>query len=207
MSPSLLGAFAIACFLSCATPGVAVGLVISQSLRHSFRASLWGITGLQAVTLLKYGLAGLGLMELLALSPRLFGALRVAGALYLIWVGLRMLLSRGGAQPGMAEGKTEPELEPGAAFWQGVVTQFCNAYGIVFYVSLVPQFLETGKPLWPQIAILLAATIAIDTVVLGIYAGGASTLARCLAREHGARLLNVLSGLAMLGVGLKIAVK
>ena len=94
MSLRLLLVFAITEFLLCLTPGPAVLLVVSQSVRSCFRSSLKGMAGILTGNAIYFALSALGLGALLMSSATLFQIIKWVGAAYLILVGLKMLLAK-----------------------------------------------------------------------------------------------------------------
>jgi len=164
-------AFALASAALLAVPGPTVMLVVSYALgrgRVTGWATVPGVT-LGDFTAMTVSLLGAGVV--LAASAALFTALKLAGAAYLIWLGLRMW--RAAPSPSAAH----PNTASGGWF-----RMFANAYivtalnpkGIVFFVAFVPQFVNTAQPLWPQFAILEATFLtlaAANVVIWAVLAG------------------------------------
>ena len=151
------------------TPGPAVMCAMSQATRYGFRPALTGILGILCGHLVFFGGVASGLAALLAAASATFLVLRLAGAVYLCYLGIRIIAST--FRP--AEG-TEQIVEPLPArrrLWlQGFAVQVTNPKALLFMSALLPQFVQPQRPLAPQLAILLAVTIAVDGVVLGAYA-------------------------------------
>ena len=94
MPSKLLFVFAITEFLLCLTPGTAVLLVISQSVRGGFKSSLRGTAGILAGNAIYFALSAIGLGALLMSSATLFQVIKWVGVAYLVFVGLKMLLAK-----------------------------------------------------------------------------------------------------------------
>jgi homoserine/homoserine lactone efflux protein len=171
------------------SPGPAVMCAMSLATRYDLRAALVGIAGLQLAHVVFFGCVGFGLAALLATATTAFTVLRVAGAIYLMYLGLRLLgssfRSKERAETGTAGGEeTAParRWRRHRIFLQGFAIQVTNPKALLFMSALLPQFIRAGQPVGPQLGILLAVTIAVDSLVLGGYA--------CLACR-GARMLRV----------------
>jgi homoserine/homoserine lactone efflux protein len=129
MSPRLLLLFAITEFLLCLTPGPAVLLVISQAVKSGFDSSLKGAAGILAGNSIYFVLSALGLGALLMSSAVVFQIIKWAGAVYLVFIGLRMLLSKettAGDKPFVQTPKRALRL-----FSEGLITQLSNPKALV----------------------------------------------------------------------------
>jgi len=199
----------------CVTPGPAVLLVVSMSLTASARAGFGAALGILAANAFYFVLSATGIGAVLVASSELFFLIKWAGALYLIVLGIKMLFSHDG---GIASGQEEQPAEaaraapPGtamprraAAFTHGLVTQGANPKAIVFFTSLLPQFIDPAAGVPGQIAILGISSILIELVVLSLYIA-ACHRARYLMRRPGpARALNRSGGLLLIGAGAGLA--
>jgi len=152
------------------TPGPAVMCAMSQATRYGFRASLAGITGTQAGNLVFFICTALGLATLLKTATTAFTVLQVVGAVYLFYLGIRIIVSS-------FRRSTVPEAAPPSAppaqrslFLQGLAIQLTNPKALLFVSALLPQFIEPQRPLLLQLVVLVAVTIAVDLVVLSSYA-------------------------------------
>ncbi len=151
------------------TPGPAVMCSMAQSTRYGFRSSLAGISGIQVGNLLFFVCIALGLGALLATATTAFVILRTVGAIYLVYLGARIISSfrrtaRNTAQPVAAVPARR------GLFLQGLLIQLTNPKALLFVSALLPQFIEPRRPLHAQLIILVVTTIAVDLVVLSSYA-------------------------------------
>jgi len=151
------------------TPGPAVMCALSQAARHGFRASLVGITGTQAGNFLFFVATALGLATLLETATLTLDVLRVAGAAYLFYLGVRNILSTFHRKEAPAAAEVALPVRRNL-FLQGLMIQLTNPKALLFVSALLPQFLAPDRSLWPQLAILLGVTVAVDYVVLSAYA-------------------------------------
>ena len=146
-----------------ATPGPAVLLVSATGLRGGFRAALAASLGIQTGNAIYILVSALGLTALIAASGLAFTAVKMAGAAYLIFLGLRELWRSRGDEPGA------PPPPAGKPFGQGVLTQLANPKAILYFSAFLPQFLNRDAPLWPQYLLMFAIIAAGETTILGFY--------------------------------------
>jgi homoserine/homoserine lactone efflux protein len=162
------------------TPGPAVMCAMAHATRFGFRQALIGILGIQLGHIVFFGGVAFGLAALLAAASTAFTVLRIAGALYLVCLGVRIAISS--FRPRLAQ---EPMAPPRSGLLlQGLAIQVTNPKALLFMSALLPQFIQPQQPLPLQLSILLATTITVDVVVLSAYAFFALRGARSL-RDSG----------------------
>ena len=194
----------------CVTPGPAVLLVVSMSLTAGARAGLGSALGILAANAFYFVLSATGIGAVLVASSELFFLIKWAGAAYLIVMGVMMLLSRdGGLAPkseaaGRAAGQSAQRRES-SAFIHGVVTQGANPKAIIFFTSLLPQFIDPSAPVPAQIAILGVSSIVLELVVLSLYIVACHRARGMLSRPGPAKVLNRSGGLLLIGAGAGLA--
>jgi homoserine/homoserine lactone efflux protein len=152
------------------TPGPAVMCSVAQSTRYGFRSSLAGIAGIQTGNVLFFVCIAFGLGALLATATMAFTVLRVTGAIYLFYLGTRIILStfrRPVSKAAPAAGVLPPQRN---LYLQGLLVQVTNPKALLFVSALLPQFIEPHRQVLPQLAILVLTTIVVDTMVLSSYA-------------------------------------
>ena len=150
------------------TPGPSHLLMLGNSLGHGFRRAWPTAAGDLSANALQMLLAGLGLAALLASVGGALDAVRIAGAVYLLWLGVRMIRRAGRAKPVVAIGG-------GRFFLQGFLTSASNPKAIVFFAALFPQFLRPGEGAFAvQFLVLSLTYIAIDGAFLLLYGAAAS---------------------------------
>jgi homoserine/homoserine lactone efflux protein len=203
VSLSLLLVFAITEFLLCLTPGPAVLLVISQAVKSGFRSSLKGAAGILAGNAIYFVLSALGLGALLMSSATLFQIIKWAGAAYLVFIGLRMLLSKktlaGADQEAVAQQRSA------RLFSEGLVTQLSNPKAIVFFSALLPQFVSPDGSVLEQFAVLGIVSLAIEFVVLLSYGWAAERSSRLILKGRFALLTDRIAGGFLVCAGLGLA--
>ncbi|SDL98454.1 Threonine/homoserine/homoserine lactone efflux protein [Nonomuraea maritima] len=194
--------FAAVVALLTVTPGLDTALVLRTSLLAGRRPA-WGVTlGIQLGTLSWGLLTAAGLSALLAASQLAYEVLRWAGAAYLVWMGLRMLLTR--SVPGDSEDARE-ELRFGAGLRRGLLTNLLNPKVGVFYVAMLPQFMPEGAP-HALMGLLLAGVHVTEgllwSALLILFASWMSGFLRSPGVR---RFLDRLTGLVIVGFGVRLA--
>ncbi|HEX8411160.1 MAG TPA: LysE family translocator [Thermoanaerobaculia bacterium] len=181
------------------TPGPAVLLVVSQGMRRGAAVSRRGAAGILTGNAIYFALSAAGLGALLIASKRVFDVLQLAGAAYLVLLGVKMLL-----WPGREEVSLEVSEGRGTkAFMQGLLTQLANPKAIVFFTALLPQFVDPAKPVAMQFVILGVISIVVELPVLLLY-GYAADHGRAIYGKH-APLVERLAGACLVAAGAKLA--
>ncbi|MFI0219474.1 LysE family translocator [Streptomyces lydicus] len=183
MLTSLIGFTAVAALLT-VSPGPDFAVVLRTALSSGRRAALCSALGIAAGCFV-WGLAGaVGLTAMLSASEAAYHALRVAGALYLMWLGVQALRSArrigsagagsAASAPGRAghESTVEPDSSAGPvtplrAFRTGLLTNVLNPKVGVVYISLLPQFIPHGAPVVATTLLLVAVHAALGVLWLG----------------------------------------
>ena len=199
MSLELWFAYVAICFLFAATPGPAVLLTAGQAIARGFGAGFAVILGTQLGNLVYFIISAAGLGAILIASETAFMIVKYAGAVYLIFLGLRAILNaRKAAEPVKAE-RAPVWRHP---FTQGLVNQFANPKSVLFWGALFPQFVDfQAANLWTQFAILAVTGIVADIVILSIYAAAAARGRRFLSSGARAVWRERISGAALVVVG------
>jgi len=170
MSSKLFLLYLAAWSLAALTPGPAVMCSMAQSTRYGFRSSLAGIFGIQLGSFVFFVFIALGLGTLLATATAAFTVLRVLGAIYLFYLGVRIVTASFRRPMVRTHPPAVPVLAHRSLFFQGLLIQLTNPKALLFVSALLPQFIEPHRSVPWQLLILLIATIAIDLVVLSSYA-------------------------------------
>jgi homoserine/homoserine lactone efflux protein len=184
-------------------PGPAVLFVIAQGLRAGGWRGLWAATGICSANVVWFALSAAGIGAAILASGSWFAALKWLGAGYLVYLAVRALVGHAGSA---ADGSSEPATRPTAGnLWiRGVILQMANPKALVFFVALLPQFIDPDEPIGPQILILGTTSVLTEFPVLGVYAALAGRASR-LAREHRfARGADVLSAVLLIVAALGV---
>jgi leucine efflux protein len=195
-----VGAFCAAVILFLALPGPGTFMLLSSTGQGGMRAGAAATLGLILGDQVLLWLAVAGVAATLAAHPTLFKGLQVAGAAYLGWLGLKIMLARDG------EGGLPVRVSPGRYLRQGFFITLSNPKAIVFYMAFFPLFIDPARQqgVWTFafMALLIAAISAVWC--LGLCAGADAVAAYVRAHRRLARTLQRLAGLALLGFGLRL---
>jgi threonine/homoserine/homoserine lactone efflux protein len=180
----------------CFTPGPAVLLVVSMALSQGFRTGLAASAGILTANTLYFALSAAGVAAALVASHELFLAIKWLGSIYLIWVGAVMLFGR--------EGHAVAPTAGPRSFVRGFVVQGANPKALVFFVALLPQFVDPTAPVAAQVVILGVSSVVIEFAALGLYAFGA-VHARRLVGAGFAGPLERVGGAFLIAAGARLA--
>jgi len=154
-------AFAIASAIVVLIPGPNIVLTVNYAIRDGKRSGLATIPGVVFGAFIAMSLSLLGAGAVLATSAFLFMLLKLAGAIYLIWLAYSLWTTpvESISLDGSLEAKPLLRL-----FWQSLLISVLNPKGPAFYVAFVPQFVSSTGPVFQQFAILIATFLAIATL-------------------------------------------
>jgi threonine/homoserine/homoserine lactone efflux protein len=198
--PTNLGLFVLAALVLLLTPGPAVLYIVARSIDQGRRAGLVSMLGVHAGTLVHVAAAAAGLSAVLAASATAFSAVKLLGAAYLVYLGLRKILER----PGPAAGTASRPPRLGRAFVDGVVVNVLNPKTALFFLAFLPQFVDVSRGhVGAQILGLGMLFVALGLVTDGGYALTAGTAAEWLrARPRFLASERWISGVMYIGLGL-----
>jgi homoserine/homoserine lactone efflux protein len=183
------------------SPGPAVMFAMSQGARHGMRGAVAGTAGILLGHVVCFSAVAFGLAALLASFSGAVNTIRIVGALYLMYLGVRMIFAtpRDGAQVVAAA----PPAHGGIVL-QGLGVQLTNPKNLLFVLALLPQFIRSEHPLLLQLSIMLAVTMLIDGVVLLTYAHLAVRGARALKGSRAVLWMERVFGTALVFFGIKL---
>ncbi len=186
--------FVCATFLISAMPGPNMLHVMTQSMRHGFGRAVFTMGGCMLALLLLFGLSAMGMSALLSALPQLLTAIKLVGAAYLIWIGIKAF--RDDAAPiDIADDAVIPaRRSAGELFRQGFLISISNPKALIFAAAFFPQFVSPALPKAPQFTILLVTFVVIEMSWYMTYATGGRTLARHLRSALWQRRVNQASG-------------
>jgi homoserine/homoserine lactone efflux protein len=177
---------------------------MSQGARHGMRGAFAGTAGILLGHVICFTAVAFGLVALLASFNGAVIAIRIVGALYLMYLGARMIFSKPRATATL-DTAAAPTAH-GGLILQGLGVQLTNPKNLLFVFALLPQFIRPDHPLLLQLAIMLAVTMLIDGAVLLIYAHLAVRGARALKGSRAVLWLERAFGTALVFFGIKLLV-
>jgi homoserine/homoserine lactone efflux protein len=190
--------FVIAGSLIAISPGSGAVMAMSHGLAYGIRKASATVLGLQAGLLLVFIIAGAGVGSLLLASELAFSVVKTVGALYLIWCGVSQWRAKPQANRLVAQA-AQPSF--GRRVLTGFLTNATNPKGIIFMVAVLPQFITQQAALLPQLVILGATMVTIDTVVMHGYAWLAASMQRYFRDERAIKKQNRFFGAVLVLVG------
>jgi homoserine/homoserine lactone efflux protein len=203
MQTEILIAYVFTVLALMSTPGPSHLLMLSNSAANGFRRSLATAAGDLSANMLQMLAAGLGVSTLIMAAPQAFIAIKIAGVLYLVWLGIQML--RKSYKPRLVN-KVAPRTSLKALYFQGFITSATNPKAVVFFGALFPQFIANTSAFWPQFAILSATYILIDGTFLCVYGFVASRL-RKFTRSNASKWVDRVGGFGILIAAVLLGLK
>jgi len=203
-SSSTLIVFGLAALGLLVIPGPAVLYIVTRSVAHGRRAGLASVLGIELGSLVHSGAAAVGLSAILMASAAAFDIVKYVGAAYLIYLGVRTLLSRG-SQPSAA--KTPPRTFA-QLFWKGFLVQLLNPKTALFFYAFLPQFVDKSRGGVPEQVVFLGLLfVLLATCTDGLYAIIGSGVGRLVMERPGfQRLQRFITGGILIGLGVAAAV-
>ncbi len=192
------------------TPGPDSLFIMARSATQGWRAGFVAASGIGTGVWVHILAAALGLSALLATSAAAFTVVKIAGAAYLVWIGIGMLRER--AKPGEAQASVGADTPPRriaypAIYRQGLLTNVLNPKVALFFLAFVPQFIAHDAPSKPLAFIVLGAIFAVNGMLwclaLALFTAFASRRLKVGAALG--RWLNRTMGAVFLALGLRLA--
>lgn len=197
---ALLLSYAAACFFIVIVPGPTVTVIIANSMKYGARAGLLNVLGTQIGLLSMIAVLTLGLSAVVSAMGSMFELLRLIGAAYLVWLGVKLWRSDGRLDAG------EGAARPGGSFIaQGLVVIWSNPKALLFFGAFIPQFVDPAAgAVTAQIFLFGLVFMAIATVFDGLYAVVSGSAGTRLSRAR-VRLTERIAGTCLIGGGLWLA--
>ncbi len=202
-----LPAFVVTVLVIAATPGPAIALILRRAGVGGFRAAIPTVLGVEAGLYIWALAVGLGLATLVTASETAFLIWRVAGALFLIYLGVRAIRSgwRLRGQPDL--NPLPPVRRSGhGAFAEGVLVQLANPKAAIFLFAFYPQFLPAETLTLGSAATLGAIQVLIELPLYLLLAAAVGSASRWFSRTTVRRRLEYLSGTVLIALGVRVAV-
>lgn len=187
----------------CLTPGPAVLLVLSQALTRGTRASLWSNVGILAGNTFYFVLSATGLGAVLLASYDVFFAIKWIGAAYLVWLGVSTFFGRSATLSVPVEGA--PDRRGARALADGFLLQVANPKALVFFMALLPQFIDPAASVAWQVTILAITSVVIEFFVLAGYGALAGRLTGRAIQPRFVTLTNRIAGSLLVTAGVGMA--
>lgn len=201
----LLLAFAVATAAFAYFPGPALLYTAAQTLARGRRAGLMAAFGIHVGCYVHVLAATLGLSAIFRHVPELYAALKIVGALYLVWLGIAMMRRKAGDA-------TQPAVAPKSArraFVESMIVEVLNPKAAIFFVAFLPQFVDPAAavPVWLQFLILgtIVNFVFSSADIMTVFAASV-VMRRLRASAPGQRIVRYVGGSILIGLGAKLAV-
>ena len=194
MSFGVVAAFALVAVVAIAIPGPTVLLALANGSRFGVRRATYGMLGAVASDIVLVTAVAVGLGAVLLASEVAFSVLKWVGVAYLVYLGIRLLLSKGHLAA-LPDG--DPRGSRRSVFMKCFLVAVTNPKGYLFVGALLPQFISASEPQLPQYLVIGAVFCAIDFTIMFAYAAAGSQVMRLLS-ARGALWLDRVCGAVLL---------
>ena len=198
MNLHLFLAYCFAVAILVLMPGPIVTLVVANSLSHGSRLGLATVAGASVGNAILLVATTVGLVAFFALLSEIFEVVRWVGALYLIWLGVKVWRASGGQGLAILPAAKQSSR---AAFLQGFLIAITNPKAIVFYVAFLPQFIDSHLPAGPQLFMMIGAMIIMALFSDSAYALLAGRARGWFTTSARRRLQSGITGTLLIGIG------
>ncbi|MFJ3641490.1 LysE family translocator [Streptomyces sp. NPDC090108] len=207
VSPDRLSAFALLSLLLIVVPGPSVLFVVGRALAHGRRAALTTVLGNTAGAYVLVVAVALGVGSVVERSVLVFTVLKLAGAAYLVYLGVRAWRRRGSLRDAFAESGGGPEHGALRTLGEGFAVGVANPKTIVFFAAVLPQFVSRDQGHVPAQMLLLGLVFNLIALASDSVWGLGASAARDWFARSPRRLAAVggAGGLAMVGLGVTVA--
>jgi RhtB (resistance to homoserine/threonine) family protein len=187
-------------------PGPDTAVVTKNVLMHGRRAALGASAGVGAGLSVWTLAAAVGLASVIRASEVAFTVLKVVGALYLMWLGFQALRAARHApdDDGARLAAARPVIGARGGFWQGFLSDLANPKIGIFFTSLLPQFVDPGRPVLLPFLALGAVFVLMTVLWLGAYCMIAARAAETLQRPRVRSALDRVTGVVLIAIGLRL---
>lgn len=193
---TFLAASAVLCF----TPGPTVFLVVGQALAHGRKSLVPLILGVFIGDIVLMTLSVLGLGVLLSMSSTLFNMMKLAGAAYLIYLGVKAFTAKR-----LSDASVEEVSIKGSStkiFRDAMIATTLNPKAILFFLAFFPLFLTPGAPMLPQLLVLASSFLALSLASVGFYGLLSNQLRERMIESNILDGVNKVGGCLLVGAGL-----
>ncbi|AXK66924.1 LysE family translocator [Burkholderia sp. IDO3] len=201
------GFFVLAVFLLNVTPGPDTAYIVGRSVAQGRGAGLMSALGISAGCCVHALACAFGLTALLAASAAAFTAIKLVGAAYLIYLGVRMIVMKQAAAPANADAQPTAAKPLCQLFMQGFWTNVLNPKVVLFFVSFFPQFVSADSPHKALAFLALGSVfVVMSTLWTSVVAWVAGSVTQRFSGKPGVKKwLDRTVGSAFVGLGLRLA--
>ncbi|HEY0843766.1 MAG TPA: LysE family translocator [Noviherbaspirillum sp.] len=195
--------FLVTTAVVCLTPGPAALLVVAQGMSNGLRRSYWAIAGIAMANAIYFALSATGVAALIVASGTLFSVIKWAGVAYLFYLGIAAMRSKASALTVTQDSRHA--VRGLRAFWQAVVVELANPKALLYFVALLPQFVDPAQPVAFQMLVFGTTCIGLDLAAYSLYAWLGSKTQRFTANARFVTASNRTSGGLLMIAGAMMA--
>lgn len=194
--------FLITVLIICITPGIDMMFILNRSISQGRDAGIYSALGVSVGAVVHTVLSGLGLSVILQTSVVLFTIIKIVGAVYLIYLGIQMFISK---QSSISIKKTVYQSRR-KLFVQGVITNVTNPKVALFFISFIPQFISVDNQYGPIPFLILGSIFAvmgaITSFIIAIFSS--SLTAKLRDNIVAEKIINKISGAVFVILGISL---
>ena len=204
--PDHLLVFLVGSIVVTVVPGADMALITRQVVTRGRAAAQRTVLGNLSGLVVHASALAVGLSALLVASATAYTVVKVAGAAYLVFLGVQSLLQARRTRAGTDT--TAPDLAPkrGSPFLQGLISTVLNPKPALFFVSYLPQFVDRDGPVTRQVLFLAAIHIVVGLVWLTVYASLVSRAHAAITRPSVKARLERVTGAILIALGIRVAI-
>lgn len=205
VSPAVYGQYLFMAIGMAASPGPANLFALATGLEKGPKAGLVGVIGLNTGSFAWFLAAALGLGVLMTTFPGVFGALALAGGLYLAWLGFKAM--RAAFNPltkGLDMGSAKAANRP---FMDGFVVQATNPKALLMFTAVIPPFIDSSRSVLPQLAMFGAGILILDLIIMSLYALAGAALAVKFGQPKFARIFSGCIGAILMTTAVLVLIR
>lgn len=209
-----LAAFLVVAGLLTITPGADMALVMRHALSGGTRPAFFASLGIAVGCLIWGAASALGVSLVFARSAVAFAVLKYVGGAYLVYLGVRALVSTTKGTKNTRDIKDENSSRPSSlrgshrqwkAFGHGLLTNLLNPKVAVFYVTFLPQFVAPDRPVLSQSVFLASMHVVMGLAWLTLYARFIDRMAAILLTDRVKRRIEAMTGAVLMALGIRLA--
>lgn len=194
MEFSMFILFFITTFVVVFSPGPAAIAIASQGSSNGVKFAIFGVFGVALANAVYFALSATGIASLIIASQFVFSVIKWVGIAYLVYLGLSAIFSTSG---GLKIDQGEKE-KPVVLFSKGFIVEFANPKALLYFASILPQFINTEVAILPQIFIMGFVTVVMDITAYTIYAFLGHRVANSGVKGWVIKSINRIAGSALL---------
>lgn len=198
-------AFMVAAFILIVIPGPDQALITRSAIAGGRRAGLLTMLGGLSGVSIHAGAAALGISALVLASATAFNVLRIAGTIYLLWMGLQTLRAARRTSAASPDHHADAPVGGARHLRQGFLSNALNPKVALFFVTLLPQFIPAHSAVLPRALLLSAIFATIYLIWFGLYVLVIERLGAVLRRPAVRCRIEQVTGVLLLGFGIRLA--